>query len=253
MAYLDPAMELVKDGVPGLIATVGSHAYGTDHADSDLDLRGFYIANTTALYRLQGPQQTIDRTEPDICLHELHKFARLAAAGNPNILECMWAPDRTATPLAQRVVNARDAFLSKRVADTYGGYAKSQFEKWKRGTGGSRGQKHMKREKFLMHLFRLMFQGTALLSTGNLEVRMSEGEKNLIRYWLAWIGAVPHETAVGEMTRVFDSLDKTLREAADGTDLPPEPDYPAIDDLLIDIRKEMLPQGDWDWPDDYAP
>ena len=47
-----------------LLALSGSRAYGTERPDSDVDLRGVYQASTPATWRLQSPQETIDRKEP---------------------------------------------------------------------------------------------------------------------------------------------------------------------------------------------
>lgn len=221
--------------VPGrvaLVALVGSHAYGTNRPDSDYDYRGFYVAPTERLFDLDG-RSVVDgsftRDEPDLALHEVGKFCRLAAAANPTVLEVLWAEpvNMDGSMGAGAMLRAnRKVFLSKRVLKTYGGYAMGQLRQAAVGTGGSRGQAHLRREKFKLHTLRLMRAGIYALRTGDLQVRV-EDPKAL------WAEATQ---SLAYLERVFAGLDTEMRVAAQQSPLPDEPDYDGINLMLRTIR-----------------
>jgi predicted nucleotidyltransferase len=220
----------VIDGKLILMAVVGSKAYGTDREGSDTDYRGVYAADPVSMWKLRKPQQTVDRREPDIVVYELERFCKLAAAANPNVLEILYARFEGSKRQGRMLVSNREVFLSRRARQTYGGYARAQLRKAQEGTGGSRGREHFKREKFMLHLYRLMEQGTELLRTGHLNVRVRDPEA------LRAAAAKPMHEAELE----FDRLDREMQEAADESPLPETPDMDAVDELLVNIRRSML-------------
>ena len=68
-------------------------------------------------------------------VYGLEKFARLALAGNPNLLETLFCEDEAlleVTPLGERLLSARDLFLSRRVGERFCGYASAQLERIRR-------------------------------------------------------------------------------------------------------------------------
>jgi predicted nucleotidyltransferase len=211
-----------------LLCRTGSHAYGTQRPDSDDDYRGVFIAPRRDLFRLKQPSYTFDRQDPDVTLHELAVFARLAAACNPTILEVLWIDPLHASSLGRELVANRHLFLSLRAHDTYGGYARQQLERARKGTGGSRGQAHYRREKFLLHTIRLMEAGIHLLRTGEVQVRVPDPDA-------LWARArQPLHTIVGQ----FVGLDAQLADAVAHSPLPSQPDWAAIDTLLIRLREQ---------------
>lgn len=131
---MTPAHVIAEDRGFLIYETVhGSRAYGLDRADSDEDLKGVFVG-PAAWYHgfLGGPEQI--ELSADHVRFELRKFFRLAAAANPTILELLWtAPEdvRAATPAGERLLSARGAFLTQRVAGSFGGYALSQLKRIK--------------------------------------------------------------------------------------------------------------------------
>ena len=214
------------DGKPILVALVGSHAYGTAREDSDYDYRGVYACRTEALYGLDAPQQTVERKDPDLVVHELAKFCRLAAAANPSILEVLWAEPQIITTEGEWLVHHRDAFLSRRVFQTYGGYALQQLQKAQRGTGGSRGQAHFKREKFIVHIYRLMQAGIHALEHGEVLVRVPDPEALMAK----------GGRALDRVERDFLALNDRLASALESTSLPRDPDYDRINSIMKTTR-----------------
>ena len=222
----DSAVDVDVDGKPILVALVGSHAYGTQREDSDLDYRGVYACRTEALYGLNAPQQTVDRKDPDLVVHELAKFCRLAAAANPSVLEVLWAEPQIITNEGEMLTRNRDAFLSTRVLQTYGGYALQQLQKAQRGTGGSRGQAHFRREKFIVHIYRLMEAGIHALKHGEVLVRVPDPEALMAKGSLS----------LDRVERDFLMLNSRLQAARQTTSLPYVPDFARIESIMKTVR-----------------
>ncbi|MCB9594866.1 MAG: nucleotidyltransferase domain-containing protein [Sandaracinaceae bacterium] len=112
----------------------GSRAYGLARAGSDTDLKGVIIG-PAAWYLGFGDAPEQIELSADHVRYELRKLMRLAAANNPSILEVLFAHDddhRHVSPAGERLLAARPAMLSKRTADTFGGYALSQLARIRR-------------------------------------------------------------------------------------------------------------------------
>ncbi len=210
-----------------ILVRTGSHAYGTARPDSDDDYRGVYVAQTPDLLRLRRPAETFTRQSPDLTLHELSKFATLATAANPTVLEVLWAEPMHLSYAGHFLRDHRHLFLSRRVLKTYGGYAMQQIRRAQAGTGGSRGQAHLRREKFLLHTLRLMETGTEMLRTGDLRLRVADPEA-------LWERA---RRPLADVVVEFAALDVEMRMAADQSPLPEHPDERRIDDVLLAIRR----------------
>lgn len=222
--------EVDAPGEIALMALVGSHAYGTSHPESDTDFRGCYIVPTGMLFHLDQPMATYDRQEPDVTLHELEKFARLCAAANPTVLETLWAERYIATEAGEILRANRQVFLSRRVFRTYVGYATQQLKKAARGVGGSRGTRHLKRDKFYLHTYRLMEAGIHCLETGDLRIRVEDPEA-------LWARA---RQPIERIQSDFFSMENRILLAREGSPLPEHPDYERINAMLVRLRLHHL-------------
>jgi len=111
----------------------GSQAYGLARPGSDLDLKGVIVGPKTWYMGFVGGPEQIEES-PDHVRFELRKFFRLAAESNPTLIELLWTePEdhKVLTELGQRLLDSRELFLSKRVAQSFGGYALSQLKRIK--------------------------------------------------------------------------------------------------------------------------
>jgi predicted nucleotidyltransferase len=109
----------------------GSRAFGTAGPDSDLDVRGVCIPPARYLLGLSSFEQFEDRAG-EVVIYGLAKFARLALANNPNMLDILWADDEDVLVVddyGAALRAARGLFLSRRVAQTYAGYADDQLKR----------------------------------------------------------------------------------------------------------------------------
>ena len=93
----------------------------------------------------------------------------LALKANPNVLECLWSPlVEKCSPVAGRLLELREKFLSQMIFQTFNGYALSQFKKIEQDT---RNQGAV-RWKHATHLLRLLLTGAAALREGRVPVRV---------------------------------------------------------------------------------
>lgn len=206
----------------GLMALVGSHAYGLAHAGSDRDYRGFYMAGAREVLGIDRPAESISSRKPDACCYELGRFAQLALAGNPNVLEILWAQPVIDSPAAARLRATRHAFLSQRVRTTYLKYASSQVHRAVEGGPLSR------RPKAIRHVFRLTEQVEGILREGDLTLRVADPDR--IRSY----ETMDDDTLTREFARTRERLE------ALASDLPIEPEREAIIDVICAVRAQML-------------
>lgn len=112
----------------------GSHAYGLNTPQSDMDYRGiFYRPMQEQLSLKQQPDEVGDDKQ-DVKFYSLRKFFELASDCNPNIIELLFMPPecvRVMTPAMERIIAARSLFVSRKAKHTFSGYAYAQIKKAK--------------------------------------------------------------------------------------------------------------------------
>jgi hypothetical protein len=213
-----------------LEAVCGSIAYGLATPNSDEDLRGVFVAPTEQLLGLRKPAETVDKTNPDVCYHEVEKYMRLCLKCNPSLLEILFMDDyRILTDEGQALIDLRSAFLSNTVRHAYGGYAISQARRLNaRGDGIWDSDVKNRYAKHGRHCFRLLDQGQQLLETGTLTVRVSNREELF---------------ALGELSplEMVDKFEERFREFNSAVSiLPDHPDFERVNSLLLEIRHAHL-------------
>lgn len=112
----------------------GSRAYGLAREGSDIDEKGVIVGPRSWYFGFHDAPEQLERSADHVDF-ELRKLMRLATANNPSILEMLWtdpSDHRALHPAGARLLAARERFLSKRVADTFGGYALSQLGRIRR-------------------------------------------------------------------------------------------------------------------------
>lgn len=213
-----------------LSGLVGSRAYGLAGPGSDHDRRGVYAAPATAFWPLVKPPTHLDGPAAEQFSWEVERFCTLALTGNPTVLEVLWSPlVDPITSDGEQLVAARGAFLSARVADSYGRYARDQLRRVDSRHVATGEINH----KQAMHMIRLLLAGAHVLATGEVLVDVSAHRDRLLAIKN---GAVPW----ADVTAWADELLHRLDDAAAATGLPAEPDRAAVDELLVGIRRRSL-------------
>jgi hypothetical protein len=207
---------------------VGSHAYGLNHEDSDIDRMEVFAAPTLEVAGLdwhsskesnvkQGPEGD------DFSAHEVGKFMRLVLKANPTVSELLWLGSEWyehRTVDGNMLIENRKAFLSRRpVWAAYHGYAEAQLRKYKDG---------FTKPKYARHALRLIEQGQQLYTTGELNVQVSQPW----RYF---------DLAVASSDQVLNTIRKALDAWTEEISvLPDEPDTRTVREMLTVIRKNHL-------------
>lgn len=218
-------MNIILEGV------VGSVCYNLNTAESDEDKLGVFQAPTNDILSLGWNQhkESVVQHEPDATYHELKKFIGLVLRANPTVTELLWLNEYTIRSLAgNTLVDNREQLLSQRVRSSYGGYAKQQmYRLCQRGNFSSATRNRT--AKHGRHLWRLTLQLETILSTGNLQVRLTDEQREEC--------FDAGNLAVDDHLLLKEKFDKKLAELDSmASDLRQEPDEDAANDILIYLR-----------------
>lgn len=221
-------------GTPILEVVAGSHAYGTNVETSDLDRRGVMVLHPKHCYGMQGVDEYHVPGE-DTVYYSLQKFARLAADGNPSILELLFVEPQHvlyASPEGRELLDIRHRFLSRSVFGRFGAYARSQLEKLigkkvhhTQGAHREFVERYGYDTKHAMHLVRLLQSGIEILLTGDLHTYRPNREELL---------AIRHgKYTLEELRQYAQELERQLEEAMRVSRLPDVPDLEAINHWVV--------------------
>ena len=109
----------------------GSKAYGLDNPDSDTDIRGFALRSSRDIL-LGRDFGTVVNSDTDTTIYSFDKFVHLLADANPNIIEFLGLRDDAYIRVGDAgrlLLDNADAFITKRVGATFGGYAMAQLNR----------------------------------------------------------------------------------------------------------------------------
>ena len=234
-----------NERVPGaLFWTVsGSHLYGFPSVDSDIDLRGCFLAPLRALVGLKQPTETVEPQgefegrEVEAVSHEAGKYLRLACKHNGYVLEQIFSPlvahgaDFLARlrPLAAKCV-------TKHCYNHYRGFLHTRrklFEK----------EEH-KRAKTLLYAYRVALTGVHLLETGEVQTHLPTLNE---KFSLSFIDDLIARKASAEFaalsavdveyhTRQLTHWERRLGAAYEASTLPAETPLDELDGFLVETR-----------------
>lgn len=218
-----------------LEARTGSHAYGLNHAQSDLDSMGIFLAPTSEIAGLHwgSSKESWSNASPDgddVSYHELGKFLRLSLKSNPTLIELYFMKDYLKiNHIGESMLDLKDSILytyddgkkSHGIRSAYYNYAKSQIE---RVVKEYPNHKH----KMARHALRLTRQGIELLTTGETSVRVENPEQYFDLQHMHFDDLL--DILYGELKRL-DTVE---------TMLPDAPNVEAVSDWLLDIRRANI-------------
>ena len=211
---------------------VGSKAFGLSTDQSDDDYRGIFLPPADShwsMYKIPEQIESNDGVNDEV-YWELEKFLWLAVKANPNILETLWTPMVIqANPIALRLREIRNAFLSKHIYKTYSGYVLSQFRRMKNSFEKTGKYK----PKHAMHLLRLLHSGIGCLQTGEIMIDVSQHRETLMK-------VRGNQFSFEEVREQALALDRDFQVAFENTDLPEQPDFETVNQFLIEARRSMV-------------
>lgn len=232
---------------PLLFACVsGAHLYGFPSPDSDIDLRGCHVLPARAMLGLYPPKGTftrtwhVDRVEIDLVSHDLVKFMVLLLQPHGNYLENLFSPLMVLdSPWAGELRGlVRQGAISRRAYQPYAGYARSQWQEWRRQA--IQGPAPIKP---LLYAYRVSLTGIHLLRTGQVNANLAElAPEYGYSHLLTLIAAKSTEQAtltlpVEEHEAAIERLQEDMHAAYEGSPLPPEPtNQPALEDFVVRVR-----------------
>lgn len=233
---------------------VGSVMYGVSDDLSDMDINGFCIPPKEVVFphlageidgfsrqkkRFEQFQQHHIREdstnkEYDITIYSIVKFFMLCMENNPNMLDCLFAPDNVVlhiTSVGNMVRDKRKLFLHKGSWPKFKGYSYSQLHKARSKDPQEGSKRAAIREKygfdvkFLYHVVRLLLECEMILQEGDIDIQRHREHLKAIRR-----GDVSQD----EIEKWFSEKEKHLEKMYETSSLRYSPPEQEIKQLLID-------------------
>ena len=114
-----------------LLTLGGSHAYGTNNENSDLDVRGCALNSKMQILTNENFEQFVNEAT-DTTIYSFNKLISLLSNCNPNTIELLGnKPEHYlyVSGIGKELIDNAHLFLSKRAAYSFGGYATAQLRR----------------------------------------------------------------------------------------------------------------------------
>lgn len=226
----------------------GSHLYGTNTPESDVDIRGIVLPRIEEIIGLDRFEQKEKHGDEDVLYYSLPRYIQLLMKGNPNVIEWLFATPAGYTwvsgPGFDLLENGH-RFLSKKFGLAALGYLNGQTKRMH--SGGPTGQLGAKRKatvekygydtKNAGHAVRLAREITELFDTGSLNVRRKD------RDFLIAIrnGSLSLDSAMNIINEETAKAEAAFE--ANKAGLPEEPDKAWANAFLIRVQRGIVTGG----------
>ena len=114
-----------------LLGLGGSHAYGTETAASDIDIRGCALNSKREILCGENFEQVTDM-QTDTTIYSFTKLIQLLTDCNPNTIEILGLKQEQylyLSDIGKELLDNRKMFLSRKAVSSFGGYAAAQFRR----------------------------------------------------------------------------------------------------------------------------
>lgn len=234
-----------NERVPGaLFWTVsGAHLYGFPSVDSDIDVRGSYLAPLRSLLGLRPPVETAEQEgefagrEVEAVGHEIGKYLRLLCKHNGYVLEQIFSPlvAHGADFLARlRALAAK--CVTRHCYRHYRGFLQQQRRQFEK--------EEVKRAKTLLYAYRVALTGVHLLETGEVQAHLPTLNE---RFGLPFVPDLIARKAGAEFgslsapdvefhARQLDAWEARLNAAFEASKLPAEVPVAELEEFLLELR-----------------
>lgn len=228
--------EKLKDNIVFLVVA-GSHAYGLNTEESDLDIRGISMGTSDSILGMESFDVFEDK-KTDTVIYSMKRFVELAMKGAPNVLEILFSNPENILycdeKIGKMLLDNRDMFLSKRVYYSFRGYAKNALKDAEKRLENE----PKKADKYAMHYIRLCLEVIALLN-GNDLIDVLKNNRDM----LMWIrnGSMRNGDKFTEgFYESVEDFENLLEKAYQNSSLPDTVDVKKVSRLLVEMNKEFL-------------
>lgn len=220
-----------------LLVVAGSHGYGLNTEESDLDIRGISMGTLDSILGLESFDVFEDK-KTDTVIYSMKRFVELAMKGAPNVLEILFSNPENILycdeKIGKMLLDNRDMFLSKRVYYSFRGYAKNALKDAEKRLENE----PKKADKYAMHYIRLCLEVIALLN-GNDLIDVLKNNRDM----LMWIrnGSMRNGDKFTEgFYESVEDFENLLEKAYQNSSLPDTVDVKKVSRLLVEMNKEFL-------------
>jgi hypothetical protein len=112
-------------------ALTGSHAYGLNEANSDIDYKGVFVLPLDDVLSDDYITEVSDEKN-DITYFEIGRFIELLNKSNPTAVELLFSPEekiRIKHECFDILLENKEKYISKKLKETFGKYAEQQIKK----------------------------------------------------------------------------------------------------------------------------
>ena len=134
----------------------GSHAYGTNNENSDVDIRGCALNTKNQILTNEKFEQFVNE-QTDTTIYAFNKLITLLTNVNPNTIEMLGnKPEHYfyVSQIGQELIDNAHMFLSKKVCHSFGGYANQQLYRLSQKSAHQMGQSDL--EKHILKTLEFM-------------------------------------------------------------------------------------------------
>lgn len=215
------------------VAVVGSQAHGLATEASDTDRKGIYVVPTHHFWTIQKPPQHADDPKTSFSVHEIEHFLKMAAVGDPMILEVLWSQTGVmSTYYAERLMADRDIFLTRKLEHRYLGYANDQMRRLERTIR----ENQEPNWKPAAHMLRLLLAAERVPTEGRIMVRVPTDWIEFLRSVRA--GKVTYEDVVEAGKTLIARVEFNFKNLADW--MPERCPIDRVDTILSDLRGQFM-------------
>lgn len=221
-----------------IVTTVtGSTLYGLNTPESDIDTMGVFVHDPVTKLGLSANDGGSNGTQ-----HELTKFVRLLAKGNPTVTEILWAPQQQWLQWDHRWERMRTELItltsSQACINAYLGYADQQRRNM---ISGHSQRKHLIDQygydtKTAMHMVRLLWQCRTYIVNGRLEFPIDDYSRE------ALLNIRNGKYAENTVLDLAAQAEQDIRTLSTKSPLPTMVDYATLNAWLARTYKEL-----WGW------